>query len=160
MSQSTYQGRLRRSQVLAPAPRWTDRVGRLSRFAVVGVLGLAANQAVLWVLVSFLGLSYLLAAVVGSQASTAVSYLANELWVFRGRGEAGKRQHWLRRLVVFDSVNTASLLLRLPVLFVLTSGLHINYLISNLVAVGVFMLVRFLVADAWIWGARPAVSTI
>ncbi len=139
--------------------RARGRLQRAARFALAGLLGLAVNQGVLWAMVTFTGISYLLAAAVASQASTLVSYLGNELWVFRGRGDGGGRRQWVRRLLVFDSLNTASLLLRLPVLFVLTSGLHVNYLISNLVAVGLFMLVRFLVADTWIWRARPAVST-
>ncbi|MGB9483223.1 MAG: GtrA family protein, partial [Candidatus Dormiibacterota bacterium] len=147
--------RVHRSRPLAPLRRARGQVLRAGRFAVVGLLGLAVNQGLLWALVTFTGMSYLLGAVVSSQGSTLVSYLANEFWVFRGRHEEGARHHWVRRLIVFDSLNTASLLLRLPVLFVLTSGLHVNYLISNLVAVGMFMLVRFFVADTWIWRAHP-----
>jgi putative flippase GtrA len=144
---------------VAAIRRARGRLQRAARFALAGLLGLAVNQGVLWATVTVTGMSYLLAAVVASQASTLVSYLGNELWVFRGRGGGGGRRQWVRRLLVFDSLNTASLLLRLPVLFLLTSGLHVNYLFSNMVAVGLFMLVRFLVADTWIWRAHPAVST-
>lgn len=139
--------------------RARGRLVRASRFAIVGVVSLGVNQAVLWALVTFTGMSYLLGAVFASQASTLVAYLANEYWVFPGRAEAGRRFQWVRRLLVFDSLNTVSLLLRLPVLFLLTSGLHINYLISNLVAVGLFMVIRFFVADTWIWRAPPVPTT-
>lgn len=135
--------------------RTRGRLVRASRFALVGLVSLGVNQAVLWALVTFTGMSYLLGAVFASQASTLVAYLANEFWVFPGRSEAGRRFQWVRRLLVFDSLNTASLLLRLPVLFLLTSGLHVNYLISNMVAIGLFMVIRFFVADAWIWRPPP-----
>lgn len=132
------------------------RIKRGSKFGISGVLGLGVNQVVLWLLVSTLGFNYLIAAAVGSQASTAAAFLINETWVFRGQGVAHDLRSTLGRLIVFDALNAASLLLRLPVLYVLTSLAHVNYLLSNLVAIGVFMLVRFVVADGWIWQAGSA----
>jgi len=125
---------------------------------LVGLLGLAVNQLVLWLLVSTLGINYLLAAVVGSQASTAASFAINEAWVFRRQTVRRDLRSVFRRLLVFDALNVVSLLLRLPVLYVLTSVAHINYLLSNLAAVALFLLVRFLVADGWIWHAPVASS--
>ncbi|MGH7691812.1 MAG: GtrA family protein [Candidatus Dormibacteria bacterium] len=144
---------------LLAGSRWGRRSwARGSRFAVVGLVGLAVNQGLLWAMVTFAGMSYLLAAVLASQGSTLVTYVASELWVFRGRQEVGERVHWVRRLLAFDSLNVASLLLRLPLLFALTSLAHVNYLLSNLVAISVFMLVRFLISDLWIWRA-PSTAT-
>jgi len=134
---------------------WT-RLTRGFRFGLVGLLGLAVNQLVLWLLVSSLGLNYLIAAVVASQASTAAAFVLNEAWVFQAQPVSRTLRAMLMRLLVFDAVNGASLLLRLPVLYVLTSIVGINYLLSNLAAIAVFMLMRFVVADGWIWRASTA----
>ncbi len=125
-------------------------------FGLVGLLGLVVNQAVLGLLVSGFGVNYLIGAAVASQASTASTFAINELWVFRGQAVSRRAGAVLRRLAIFDALNVGSLLLRLPVLFVLTSVAHVNYLISNLAAIGVFMLARFVVAEGWIW--RPAAA--
>jgi len=135
--------------------RWA-RITRGSQFGLVGLLGLAVNQAVLWLLVSTLGIYYLIAAVVASQASTAVSFAINETWVFRSQTVARDLRSVLGRFLVFDALNVVSLLLRLPVLYVLTSMAHVNYLLSNMIAIAIFMLVRFVVADGWIWHAAAA----
>jgi putative flippase GtrA len=42
----------------------------------------------------------------------------------------------------------------LPILFVLTSGLHVHYLVSNLVAIAVLTIIRFLVSDGLIWSKQ------
>ncbi|MHB1523069.1 MAG: GtrA family protein [Candidatus Dormibacteria bacterium] len=143
---------------VARARGWGD--GRLVRgvqFGLVGAAGLAVNQAVLAGLVSLAHWNYLLAAVISSQGSTVTTFIINELWVFRKAALDPGARALPVRFLVFDALNTTSLALRLPVLFGLTSGLGINYLVSNFIAVIVFLLLRFLVADGWIW-KRPARS--
>ncbi len=143
----------------------SSRVGRLNRwgggrlvrsvqFGLVGLAGLAVNQAILAALVSLAHMNYLIAATLSSQGSTIASFIINESWVFKkARVDPGARALGTRFLV-FDALNTASLALRLPVLYGLTSGLGVNYLVSNFVAVALFMLLRFVVADSWIWRQR------
>ena len=137
---------------------WGD--GRLVRglqFGLVGLAGLAVNQAILAGLVSLANWNYLLAAVISSQGSTVTTFIINELWVFRQAALDPGARALPVRFLVFDALNTSSLALRLPLLFGLTSGLGINYLVSNFIAVIVFLLLRFVVADGWIW-KRPARS--
>ncbi|MGH7608390.1 MAG: GtrA family protein [Candidatus Dormibacteria bacterium] len=140
------------------SPRFA-RVTRGSWFGLVGLLGLAVNQAILWLLVSGLGVNYLLAATVASQGSTAATFTINETWVFRRQRVARDLRSRLQRLAIFDALNVLSLLLRLPVLYILTSVAHVNYLISNLAAIAVFMLARFVVAEGWIWHPAPALGS-
>jgi dolichol-phosphate mannosyltransferase len=127
------------------------------QFGLVGLAGLVVNQAVLAGLVSLAHWNYLLAAVISSQASTVTAFIINELWVFRQATLDPGARALPVRFLVFDALNTTSLALRLPVLFGLTSGLGINYLVSNFIAVIVFLLLRFVIADGWIW-RRPARS--
>jgi dolichol-phosphate mannosyltransferase len=137
--------------------RWgTTRVSAGSKFLVVGLLGIGVNQLLLWVLVEALGIYYLPAAAIASQGSTTFNFALVESWVFHGAGKPGI----IKRFVAFDALNSLSLLLRLPLLYVFTSGLHVHYLLSNLLAIGLLTAVRFIVADRVIWrgAARPIVS--
>src|SRR5438105_1223906 len=102
------------------------------RFLIVGFLGIGVNQGLLWALVDGGHLNYLLAAVVASQGSTAFNFAGVEVWVFQDRRN---RRSLLKRFIAFDALNASALLLRLPILFALTSILHVHYLISNLIAI-------------------------
>ena len=48
-------------------------------------------------------------------------------------------------------MNNAALALRVPLLFVLTTGLGVHYLVSNILTLVGLTLIRFVVADGWIW---------
>jgi dolichol-phosphate mannosyltransferase len=136
--------------------KWAKtRVTAGGRFLVVGLLGIGVNQFLLWVIVELAGIHYLLAAILASQGSTAFNFAGVESWVFHGAWKPGI----VRRFLAFDVLNSFSLLLRLPILFVLTSGLHLHYLLSNLLAIGVLTAVRFVVADTVIWKA-PVPSVV
>jgi hypothetical protein len=54
-------------------------------------------------------------------------------------------------MALFFLMNNAALALRGPLLIVLTSGLGIHYALSNLLSLVSLTLVRFAVADGWIW---------
>jgi dolichol-phosphate mannosyltransferase len=132
------------------AYHWAQtRVSAGGRFLVVGLLGIGVNQLLLWLIVEVAGIHYLLAAILASQGSTAFNFAGVESWVFHGAWKPGI----VKRFLAFDVLNSLSLLLRLPILFVLTSDLHVHYLLSNLVAIGVMTAVRFVVADRVIWKA-------
>lgn len=122
-----------------------------SKFAVVGIFGIFVNQVALYVFTEGLGVYYLLSAVLASQVSTLNNFLLIELWVFRGRETRG---NMLLRYLAYNAVNAATLVIRLPVMYVMTDVGGINYLVSNLFAIGVTFGVRYLVADNWIWAGR------
>ena len=137
------------------APKTGRRAGTMIPFALVGASGVLVNQALLWGLVRFAGVHYLLAAVVATQGSTTWNFLLNELWVFRGRAATGGS---LRRFLAFAGVNNATLLVRGPLLALLTSGLGVHYLVSNLITLVLLFASRFLVSDQLIWRAAPKVG--
>ena len=126
-------------------------LGSPSKFAVVGVFGIFVNQVALYVFVEGFGIHYLLAAVLASQVSTLNNFLWIEFWVFRGRDARG---NVFLRYLAFNAINMATLVIRIPVMYVLTDLAGVNYLISNLVAIGITFGVRYLIADNWIWAGR------
>jgi dolichol-phosphate mannosyltransferase len=129
----------------------TTRLNRLIRFGLVGGSGLLVNQAALWLFTSRFGIHYMVSAVIATQFSTAWNFALTEGWVFRASSDGR-----LRRGLWFWLMNNAWLLLRAPLMIVLTSGLGINYLISNGLALAVATVVRFGISDSWIWSVRAA----
>jgi putative flippase GtrA len=128
------------------------RFRHLVPFALVGVSGLLVNSTVLAIATRILGLGKMtltVSAILATVCSTSWNFTLTELWVFRDR----RRPGWPRRLVMFFLMNNAALLLRVPILNELTFGLHIHYLISNAISIGVVTLVRYVLSDAVIWRA-------
>jgi putative flippase GtrA len=130
---------------------WT-RTANLSRFTAVGAAGIVVNQAVLWLLVSGAGMQNLLgAAAIATVGSSTFNFVGTESWVFRGRSRPGVGG-LARRFAAYGAINGAALLVRLPLLYVLTlPGLHIHYLWANLISIGALTLARFALSDRLIW---------
>jgi putative flippase GtrA len=132
---------------------WRLRLGaftmRVGRFGLVGLSGLIVNTALLTVLAEVGGLWYLLAAAIATQGSTLWNFCLTELWVF---GEREHKRRGVKRLGLFFAVNNIALVLRAPVLVGLTAGLGLHYAASNVISLVLVFVVRFAVADVWIWG--------
>jgi dolichol-phosphate mannosyltransferase len=128
---------------------------RLGRFGAVGATGLVVNMLLLAALADVAGLYYLAAAIVATQGSTLWNFCLTELWVFSDREHRRSRA---RRMGMFFLVNNAALPLRVPLLFALTSCLGMHYLLSNFLSLASLTILRFTLADHWIWvsGSRTA----
>jgi dolichol-phosphate mannosyltransferase len=126
-------------------------IARFGRFGVVGLSGLVVNTVLLAVLADVLNVYYVAAAVLATQGSTLWNFGLTEAWVFSDRRHKRPLSH---RLSMFLVMNNAALVLRIPLLFVLTSGLGVHYLVSNLISLGALTVLRFAVADTWIWKTR------
>ena len=127
---------------------------RFARFGIVGLSGLVVNTLLIAFFTDVIGLFYVVSAVIATQGSTLWNFCFTEAWVFSGRDHARSRG---TRLAMFFVMNNAALALRGPLLVLLTSGLGIHYVVSNLVSLLVLTLVRYGLADTWIWAkAGPA----
>ena len=120
------------------------------RFGLVGLTGIAINQIVLGLLTEVTGLYYLLSAIAATQFSSTWNFVGTENWAFAGRQFRG---HMGRRYIAFMAISNSTLLLRIPLLWILSDLLQINYLFGNLISLAVMFAVRFLIADGWIWAA-------
>jgi putative flippase GtrA len=121
---------------------------RFGRFTVVGATGLVVNTLLLAAFTGVAGIYYALAAILATQGSTLWNFMLTEKWVFAGREH---RMSGGRRAAAFFAMNNAALALRIPLLVLLTSSLGINYLVSNVLSLVALTVIRFGVADVWIW---------
>jgi len=119
------------------------------RFLIVGLTGLFVNSLVLWLATELLGLHYLVSAVVATEGSTLWNFALTERWVFSG---IRQRRGGLTRLLMFLFMNNAALLLRGPMIYILTSSMGMYYLASNFLSLVALTILRYAIADKWIWG--------
>jgi putative flippase GtrA len=94
------------------------------------------------------GSSYLVYAIISSQAAVLVNFLMNDALVFRGRARA---TGLVRRFTFFNSIASADLLLRLPILWGFTTFLSVQPLLSNFDSILVTFVGRFLISTKKIW---------
>jgi len=142
-----------------PAPRQPRTGGSIAwvliKFGFVGGLGIFLNQSVLFVLTGIYDIYFLFGAILSSQAAVFVNFALNNFLVFRSRETAGGL---VRKALLFNAVSSSDLLVRLPLLWGLTSAVGISYLWSNLASIFLTFGGRFLLSEKKIWAKRPVVS--
>ena len=133
------------------------------KFGFVGGLGLFLNVYIMYILTqvnaltslltSVLGSSfYIVYAIISSQGAVMVNFLLNEGLVFRGRkGVAG----FLGRFAFFNSVASADLLVRIPILWGFTTFLGVPSLLSNFESILLTFAGRFVISAKKIWPKQP-----
>ena len=92
---------------------------RMTSFALVGATGIAINSLALFLLTDVAGFHYLVSAVLATQFSTAWNFSLYETWVFSDRNQKETR---LGRLIQFLIMNNATLVVKAPLLFLLTTS--------------------------------------
>jgi len=125
-------------------------LARAFLFGLVGLSGLLVNTGVLMLLGRELPrLHYLIAATLATEASTTWLFVLTERLVFRGP-KPGSVQS---RAVRFFLLNHLFLVARLPLLALAVEWLGVPVVPANVATLVTLFLVRFLVADAAIYGA-------
>lgn len=133
----------------------------LFKFGFVGALGLFLNVYTMYLLSQVTVATSLLSRVLGSsfpfyvvfagvssEAAVLVNFLLNEALVFRGRKGA---RGFFQRMALFNAVSSADLILRLPILWGLTTFLAIPALLSNFESILLTFGGRFLISEKKIW---------
>ncbi len=134
--------------------RFGEKSVHFLEFAVVGASGILVNSAVLAFATEVLKIFYLYSVVLGTIASTTWNFFLTEYWVFESGGRSRGR---VRRYLLFFVMNNIALLFRGPIIYLLTSVLGMHYLLSNLISLGALTILRYFVADSWIWGRAKLV---
>ena len=156
MSEDHRADRAFRWRAIAASARPGGRAHRLGRFGIVGLTGIAVNEAAIALLVGGLHLRYLVGYLLATQFSTLWNFGWIETWAFKSVSPANRRSVRLGSLLV---VNNAANLLTAPLFFLLTV-VGINYLVANLLTLGLVFLLRFLFAERiWAPRAAPAAQT-
>ncbi len=127
------------------------RFGKMSLFAVIGGLGAIANIAIVWALTQ-LGVNYIAAAIIASEATIIGNFLLQERFVFQDmKGEAAGV--WARFAKSF-TFNNAELLIRIPIVALMVSAGHISVVIATAITLVVAFIVRFVFHSLVVYAPR------
>jgi dolichol-phosphate mannosyltransferase len=123
------------------------------KFCTVGGVGILLNLAILYSLVEYLGLWYLAAATLTFFIVASNNFLWNKVWTF------GDRRRKLRvvggQLGKFLGTSVASLAVNLLVLSFLVEYLGLWYILGQMGAIAVAVIVNFALNSLWVFSDRP-----
>ncbi len=121
-------------------------MGRLFRFGLVGLSGVIVDMTVIYVLHDprLMGWSLNGSKAVAAELAIVNNFLWNDRWTFGdiARMQRGFR-NWIGRLLKFNAICLVGLGLNVLLLNLFTRGLHLYYLLANLLAIAVVMFWNF-----------------
>lgn len=125
-----------------------------SRFAIVGTSGVFVNLTLLQVLL-VTGVAGPIAACLAAQASIVSNFALTERWVF---STSSSSVAWWRRAIPFWLLNSATVLVQLPLVAGLVWGSGISYLVATGIVLSLLVLIRFLTLDRLVYRVRDAAT--
>ena len=130
--------------------RRTGELSRFIKFCLVGISGVGVNMGLLWLLTELGGLFYLLSAAISIETSIITNFLLNNYFTFADRNKQGVKPLF-GRLLKFNLVRLAGLGINMAILWLLTEGLGLFYMVSNIVGIAAATLWNYLVNNWWTW---------
>lgn len=125
---------------------------RVLKFGVVGLSGIVVNMGGLYLLTDFAGIPYFVASLIAIELSIVSNFWLNHLWTWKDRSDGGRI--WAKVVRYHVGAGLTAILGNYLILIGLTEFFHINYLISNLVGIGVGTVSNFIVNDLWTFKTR------
>jgi dolichol-phosphate mannosyltransferase len=125
-------------------------------FGLVGLSGMVVNQALFWFFHDVMSFWISWAAIAATQGSTIWNFVLTDKVVYR-RQDTGSQ--WYHRFAKSWVTNTASLLLRVPLLLVLAHA-GMNPYWANFTTLVVLFALRFWISDRYIWGSKKMVADL
>jgi dolichol-phosphate mannosyltransferase len=115
------------------------------KFAFVGLIGTIVNLLVLYFLTEYGGIYYLFSAVLAFIVAATSNFILNKTWTFRER--IGYRI--VNKYMKFFSISVIALLVNLFFLYVFTEFLGIYYIVSQIIAIGISLVINFIGNKKW-----------
>ncbi len=122
---------------------------RFQKFLVVGAVGLAVNQGLLFLLAGLASVSVALASPIAIGVSMVVTFLLNEAWTWHDRGTG----RILNRALLYGTINSGGLAINTGVLLFLFHEGGMHYLLANLVGAGIAAVWNFALNHVITWRA-------
>jgi putative flippase GtrA len=125
------------------------------KFNAVGIAGMGLQLLVLAFLRSALGLSVRLATAIAVECAVLHNFIWHERWTWAHRGLSARGM--AGRLLRFNLSNgLISIAGNLAVMELLAVRLHVNYVLSNLIAIAACSLLNFFVSDKLVFRQSPS----
>ncbi len=126
-----------------------QHLSRVGRFLLVGALGVIVNTGTLILFHQEARLPLIFASTLAFELAIASNFIWNNRWTF------GTRELSLRRFACFNLVSLGGLAITSVTLWTLVTELGLNYLVANLVGIGLATSWNLAGSFRWIWVSRP-----
>lgn len=115
------------------------------KFAFVGLLGTFINIIILYLLTEIAGIYYIISAVFAFIIAATNNFFLNKIWTFKE-----EVKHFLvKKYALFFMVSLTALIVNLFFLYIFTEFLGIYYIISQVLAIGISLIINFLGNKIW-----------
>jgi dolichol-phosphate mannosyltransferase len=116
------------------------------KFAIVGAIGVVVNEGLL-ILLQSKGVYLLTAGAVAIETSILSNFVLNDLWTFKDRRSGNAAV----RLVKFNVLMLAGLVVNLVILDAGTAYLGIVYTVANLIGIAAAFFLRYALSVKYAW---------
>lgn len=126
---------------------------RFVKFLATGFAGVIIGVMLLWFMTEKVGIFYLISAGVSKEFGILLAFAANELWVFNDRISSSMKstKDYAIRLVKFNANRLLAIFIVIATMAILTEFMGINYLISNIIGIGIAFPLNYLACNKRIW---------
>jgi putative flippase GtrA len=126
------------------------RATRIRRFVIVGTFAAGVQTVLLWLLVEWVGLFYLAAAVVAIEVTIVLQFVVNNSWTFRPAKHTDLRSYG-HALLKTNAVRGTAIPIQTALLWLLATRAGIGYIVANLGAIFVSGFYRYYLDSRWTW---------
>ena len=120
-------------------------IKELVKFGVVGGIGTLVNIAILYLLTEKIGVYYLISAIFSFIIAMSSNFILNKVWTFKENIKLGIGKKYLQ----FGLVSISALLINLFFLYIFTEIFGIYYIISQILAIGIALIINFFGNKIW-----------
>ena len=120
---------------------------RFIKFLIIGGVGWVIYIGILYTLVEFVGVNYILSAIMAAIASILFNFFVNDRWSFSDRNN-GSKFFGFGKFAVVTGLETG-MFFGLMIMF--TEWLGINYMLSNVMALFVRLPMKYALCWMWVW---------
>jgi len=124
-------------------------IKRFIKFGIVGGLSIIFNEFLLWLMLSY-GIHLVISSLLSIEAGILASFIMNELWTFRDRGERGVRAY-MKRMTKYNFASIIGLLINFFILIFLSHAFSMNPLKANIIGIAAAFIWNFLAHNLWTW---------
>ncbi len=131
---------------------------RITRYALVGGLGILVHDAVLFVFLHLMGAGlYPLASICTFEVSTTVNFVLNQLYTY------GDQKHlrgwdWPKRALKAQLTSLSALAIAFVIGLALTFGLHLSPYVANDIGIVCAFIYNFRISNRFVFRPAPAVG--
>jgi len=120
-------------------------ISEFFKFALVGLVGTLINIAILYTLTEYLNLYYIFSALCAFVVAVTTNFVFNKIWTF----SEGIRERIMREYISFFLVSISALSINILFLYIFTEFLEIYYIVSQILAIGVALIINFIGNKIW-----------